>query len=72
MDPKQELLNLVDIHCKRTGLARATIATKVMNDGKFFDRLEGDGDISVRIYQRVKEWFKNNTATRSESPRSKD
>ena len=61
MDPRKELLALADIHTQRTGLARATVASKAANDGKFFDRIEAGGDFGMRIYEKVKNWFQENT-----------
>ncbi len=59
-----ELLLLAHIHHERTGLARATISTKVMNDGKFFDRIEVTRDCTLSTYHKVKRWFKENTPSK--------
>lgn len=57
MDHTAELLAEASEYCRLTGKSRATIATLVMNDGKFFDRIEAGGGFTMKTYQKVKNWF---------------
>ena len=61
MDHTKEILKAASNYCDLTGLSRATVATKVMNDGKFFDRIEGGGGFTIQTYQKVKRWFQENS-----------
>lgn len=60
----KELIDLAKAHRRATGIEMATIATKVMNDGKFFDRIENGGGFTMRTYDKVKDWFRIHTPTR--------
>jgi hypothetical protein len=61
MDHRTEILEAKNLYCSLTGLAPATVATKAVNDGKFFDRLESGGDITSRMHKKVMTWFKEHT-----------
>jgi len=61
MNHRIEILNAVKSYCEITKKSPATIATKVMNDGKFFDRLEAGGSCTMRTYEKVMQWFILNT-----------
>lgn len=52
-----ELLELADTYCKQAGKARATIATKIVNCGNFFNRIENGGNFTTNTYHKVKNWF---------------
>ena len=60
MDYRKQLLEAVEVCCARTGLARATIATKVVNDGKFFDRIEAGGGFTMRTFEAFIRFFEQN------------
>jgi len=57
MDLKTSLINAAQAHRKTTGEALATTANKVINDGKFFSRIERGGGFTVRTYQRFMDYF---------------
>lgn len=61
MDYREELLNACKRYCEATGKAQATVATLVMNDGKFFDRMLAGKGCTVDTYKKVMQWFKENT-----------
>lgn len=60
MDYRLDILSAAKRYCEVTGLAAPTVATKVMNDGKFFDRLESGGGCTMKTYQKVMHWFEEN------------
>ncbi len=60
MDFTKNMLNAADAYCKQTGKARSTLATTIVNDGKFFDRIEAGGGCTTKTYQKVMNWFANN------------
>ena len=66
----EELLTLASQYSKLTGYARATVATMVMNDGKFFDRIERGGGYTVNTYVKVKDWFSQNMPHRKNNDAS--
>lgn len=57
MDYRTELLTIASKYCELTGKSRSTIATKVMNDGKFFDRIENGAGCTMDTYEKVMRWF---------------
>lgn len=61
MDHCARILEAKNRYCEITGLASATVATKVMNDGKFFDRIESGAGFTMRTYEKVMKWFHENT-----------
>lgn len=52
MDLTAHLLSAAEAHCERTGMSKARLATIVVNDGKFFERIEGGGGLTVKTYER--------------------
>ena len=67
-DPKQDLLTRADEFCARTGMAKSTLATKAVNDGKFFIRLDAGGDFSVGIYSKFIEYFEAHEPPHHQDP----
>lgn len=57
IDLRTNLLQHARKYQRQSGLSLATIATKVMNDGKFFDRIENGGGFTVRTYEKCMQWF---------------
>lgn len=57
MDMKQRLIRESDAYCQRAGITRARLATLVMNDNKFFARLEKGGSFTVATYERFMAFF---------------
>lgn len=62
IDYRQELLSRARRYCEASGLALATVSNKVMNDGKFFDRLAAGKGCTVDTYGKVMRWFDENEA----------
>jgi len=60
MDFRRNLLDAAADFCKVTGQSLATVATKVANDGKFFDRIEAGGGCTMRTYERFMAYFEEN------------
>lgn len=56
-DLTAELLRAAAAHCKQTGISRARLATIVINDGKFFERVEAGGGLTVRTYEKFMAYF---------------
>lgn len=61
-DLTAELLRATADFCERTGMSRARLATIVINDGKFFDRIERGGGLTVKTYERFMAHFETTTA----------
>lgn len=57
MDYRQEMLDACAAYCARTGKSRSTVATWIVNDGKFFDRIQGGGNCLTGTYHSVMRWF---------------
>ena len=57
MTLKDQLLNDADSFCERRGMSRARLATIVVNDGKFFDRIERGGGFTVATYEKFMAFF---------------
>lgn len=54
------LLHAAAEYCTRTGMSRSRLATIVVNDGKFFDRIERGGGFTTKTYQRFLDFFREN------------
>lgn len=57
MTLKAQLLKDAEDFCRQRGISRARLATIVVNDGKFFDRIERGGAFTTRTYERFQEYF---------------
>lgn len=57
MDWRLSLLKAARNWEKRTGRKRSGLAAEIMNDTKFFDRLERGGGCNVDSLLKVKNWF---------------
>ena len=58
MDLKEHLLAEARRHCAARGISLARLATLVVNDGKFFRRIEAGGDFGTRTYDRFMAYFR--------------
>ena len=65
MDWRKSLLELASEWERKTGRKRSSAATEIMNDNKFFDRIEGGGGCNADTLQYVQRWFKENTPKRA-------
>jgi len=63
MDLKAELLAQADAYCEAAGISRARLATLVANDGKFFVRIHSGGGLTVKMYERFMDYFREHPAT---------
>lgn len=58
MDLKTQLLARATTYCKTRDITLASLATLVMNDGKFFERLQkGNADCRTRTYEKFVTFF---------------
>lgn len=60
MDLRRNMLDACERYCEATGRKPSTVATLIMNDGKFFNRLRSGGDFQLGTYERVMKWFAEN------------
>lgn len=56
-DLTTHLLKSADEYCRRTGMSKARLATIVINDGKFFDRVAAGGGLTVRTFEKFMAHF---------------
>ena len=68
MDLKAELLRHADKYCADAGISKPRLATLVANDGKFFDRVEGGGGLTVKMYERFMVFFHQHPASERVKP----
>jgi hypothetical protein len=54
------LLTLAETYCVATGLAEATVSTRVMKDGKRLDAIRAGKDIGARRLAEAIQWFSDN------------
>ena len=52
----------------KTGLALATIGTRVAKDGKFFDRISSGGGFTMDTYLNVLNGLENMLSTQEKTP----
>lgn len=59
MDHRADLLQRAAAFCERTGKSKSSLARAVLNDAKFFDRVEGrGGGFTVKTYERFLRHFR--------------
>jgi len=57
MDLKQTILDRSVAYCAGRGISKARLATIVVNDGKFFVRIEAGGGFTIETYQKFMSFF---------------
>ena len=62
MDLTATLLSAAKAYCRETGMSAARLATIVANDGKFFDRIESGGTLTVKTYEKFMAYFAEHAA----------
>lgn len=60
MDTKSELLDAIDKWLRRAPIGEVTFSRRVMNDGKFIDRIRSGGRLTTDSYDRIMEYLKTN------------
>jgi len=70
MDFKQELIEAAQNYQKMTGHALSGVGRQVLNDTKFFDRIMNGSGCNIKTYQKVMQWFQENTPKASNKHRS--
>ena len=65
MTLKEELLQEAEDFCVATGMSKARLATIVINDGKFFERLKAGGDCTTSTLERFRAHFSENRPDRA-------
>lgn len=65
MDLKTRLLTEARRHCAARGISLGRLAVLVVNDGKFFHRIQAGGDFGVRTYERFMDYFRDHAPTAS-------
>lgn len=62
MDLTADLLAKADDYCATAKISRARLATLVANDGKFFDRVEAGGGLTIKMFERFMAYFREHPA----------
>jgi hypothetical protein len=57
MTLRDQLLHDATRFCEEKGMSKARLATIVVNDGKFFDRVEAGGGFTTRTYEKFQAHF---------------
>lgn len=57
MNLKQDLIDAAEAHCLAKQISKARLATIVINDGKFFNRIEDGGTFTVATYEKFMAYF---------------
>lgn len=60
MTLRERLLKEAEAFCAAKGMSKARLSTIVVNDGKFFDRIEAGGDCTTGTLERFQAHFANN------------
>ena len=64
MTLKATLIEAAERHCRVAGISKARLASIVVNDGKFFDRIERGGSFTANTYERFMAHFARTDARR--------
>ncbi len=65
MTLKATLIDAAERHCRLAGISKARLASIVVNDGKFFDRIERGGSFTAKTYERFMAHFARADARRT-------
>lgn len=65
MTLKDQLLDDATRFCQKKGISKARLANIVVNDGKFFERIEAGGQFTTRTYERFQAHFRSESAAES-------
>lgn len=68
MDLTSNLVVEATRYCEVRGISLARLSTIVINDGKFFRRIGGGGDFTVRTYERFMTYFEEHPAEAPSRP----
>lgn len=66
----EQIKTLRDAYCAHAGLKPSTVGAYAVNDGKFFQRIEGGGGCTVATAEKVGHWFSENWPVDLQWPRS--
>ena len=61
MDLRETLLRQADEYCERHQLSRRQLGVLVMNDNKFFDRIE-TGGFTIKTFEKFQAFFAEDRA----------
>jgi hypothetical protein len=64
MNLKDQLLAAAQDYCTARRISKARLATVVVNDGKFFDRIENGGGFTIRTYEKFMAYFDSQAVAR--------
>lgn len=56
----EQFLDLVDSYVSATGLAEATVSTRLFNDGKRIEMLRSGRDVGIRKVEEAVDWLAEN------------
>lgn len=54
------MLAVASVYCISADVSRSTLGRFIVNDGKFFDRIEAGGGCTLQTYEKVMKWFQAN------------
>lgn len=57
MNGREHLLNLADTFCEARNIQRATLSTRLFNDGKRLDAIADGRDVLLGSYERALRYF---------------
>lgn len=70
MNHRQKLLTAVAKYCESTQRARSGVGLTILNDSKFFDRIENGASCTVDTYEKVMCWLKQHTPRKGKEQKS--
>lgn len=56
----QTLIGEIEAYCEAAGIAPSTFGLRVVNDGKFVERLRRGGGVTVRSLGRIRDYIDEN------------
>ena len=65
----EDFIALVEAYKRATGLAEATISTRVLHDGKRIELIRGGRDVGARRLIEARDWFARNWPENAVWPR---
>lgn len=65
-----KMLSVASDYCASMGISRSTLGRFIVNDGKFFDRIESGGGCTIDTHDKVMTWFKNHSPKKPKSKRT--
>ncbi len=57
MNIREKLVDDIRAYCRESGVSLSAFGVLVVNDGKFFSRLESGKNVTLKNFERAQKWI---------------